>query len=408
MTTPMLLIRRLLPAIALAMSVSACGADPAADDPEGNFDEASSGAAITATCPRQVDVVVYAQGGWNVIADALRANPSPCADYWVTIPSVANASHGRDPRGPVAATAMRDRGPRFHAVAEFNWSGWREWVAADATRSWYQAGVAFREQMAAKGYLVERGDTWAVNEFPSALFEPGDPAHVRGHARDAVRGLFEGPRDAQTVRGAVFIIGRGPLYKANLEELLSDQSFWNDMSAYTRWWGQESYVPASSVCVSGTTVAQRAAHLNAYNMHQPILALAGGATSAAALRYLRRAYVPILSGAWQANGYGVNGLSLEQVEHHLSTAVFATRAWAGGHLYPGGRVGLAWTYNQPLVSASDESALAARAASAIAGAYGEGGGQAARACSPTGAYTWCQCNVDGARFDEHWASYSTW
>ena len=59
-------------------------------------------------------------------------------------------------------------------------------------------------------------------------------------------------------------------------------------------------------------------------------------------------------------------------------------------------------------SDSDLDTIAARLASAIHYAYDEGGGSASKACSPSGAYTWCACRVDGAAFNDGWDTFSSW
>jgi len=42
-----------------------------------------------------------------------------------------------------------------------------------------------------------------------------------------------------------------------------------------------------------------------------------------------------------------------------------------------------------------------------AGAYGSGG-TAARACSPSGAFTWCTPEVSGAAFNPAWDTFESW
>ena len=59
--------------------------------------------------------------------------------------------------------------------------------------------------MAAAGYDVSLGDTWAVNEFSSAVRQGGGTA--RTDARDFVHGLFDGDGTVPTARGAVFTVG---------------------------------------------------------------------------------------------------------------------------------------------------------------------------------------------------------
>ena len=56
--------------------------------------------------------------------------------------------------------------------------------------TWHAAGVEARRRVAAAGYDLGGGDTWAVNEFSSAV-RRGDGS-ARANAREFVRGLFEG------------------------------------------------------------------------------------------------------------------------------------------------------------------------------------------------------------------------
>ena len=83
-------------------------------------------------------------------------------------------------------------------------SAWGTWVA-DTGDTWYQAGVEARRSMAAAGYDVTLGDTWAVNEFSAAVRQGSGTA--RADARNFVHGLFDG--DGTTARGTVFTVGMG-------------------------------------------------------------------------------------------------------------------------------------------------------------------------------------------------------
>ncbi len=367
--------------------------------------DAAGRCAPTATdCPIAGEVVIYTQGGWNLLADAFRADPSPCANYFISIPAVAgNKSY---PRGGGEAAAMRARGARFHAAAEFHWTTW----AAVAGMTWYEKGVEFRRRMTAAGYDVSAGDGWAINELPSSV---RSDTTVRRAVRDVVRGLHDGPSGSPTSRGIVFIVGMGQattnfaVYKPNLRDWLSDAPFWTDMNSYVRFWSQEVYANPDFSCVGGTTVAQRSTSTNEYVQHVARHANAGGAVSATSQSYLNRAYVPLMNAVWRAAAYNTTTMSLDQMQHFASTQVYASRAWATSNPYPDGRIGFAWDLATGETDA-DRRTLAARLASAIHHAYGVGGGGAARACSPSGAFTWCQCVVAGAAFNPGWSTFATW
>ena len=87
--------------------------------------------------------------------------------------------------------------------------------------------------MAAAGYDISEGDTWAVNEFPSSV-RTGTGTD-RQNARDLVRGLFSGDGGPE-VKGTVFIVGVGQsvldttLYQTNLQNWFGDSGFWTDMT----------------------------------------------------------------------------------------------------------------------------------------------------------------------------------
>jgi hypothetical protein len=68
---------------------------------------------------------------------------------------------------------------------------------------------------------------------------------------------------------------------------------------------------------------------------------------------------------------------------------------------------LAWNQAPKGSTAAERQVLATRLAQALQGAYGDGG-TAAKACSPTGAYTWCAPTLTGARFNLGWKTFETW
>ena len=358
------------------------------------------------TCPIPVEVVVYSQGGWNLLAAAFHDNPSVCANYWLSIPSLT--SDRTMLRAPAESDRIRRLGPRFHALAEFSWGGW----AAVPGMTWFEKGVEFRRRMVTAGYDVASGDAWAINELPSTVrYDPTTRANVRA----AMRGLYTGPAGSRTVRGAAFVIGFGQstevlgAYKRNLENWITDAPFWVDANRYAQWWGQEVYPDPAATCVGSATVGERAAALNTFLQHVPQLASATGAPPAAATArsYLGRTFIPLMTAVWQSPAYQTGSLSLAQMQHFVSSQVYATRVWAAAHNTPDGRIAFAWD-NPTTGSPADARALADRLAAAIAGAYGNNGGRAARACGSSTAYTWCRCTVAGATFNRGWGGFSTW
>src|SRR5215208_6018277 len=157
---------------------------------------------VAAAC-QPVDVVFYAQTDWLRLAQMMRDNPSACANYYVSIPP--NTTDKTVLR-PAQAPPIRALGPQFHAMAEIHFTGWSNWVAADSTRTWFDAGVEARRRMTVAGFDVNAGDIWAVNEFPSNVRTGTGPA--RQNARDFVRGLYKGD-DSTPVRGLIWVNGIG-------------------------------------------------------------------------------------------------------------------------------------------------------------------------------------------------------
>jgi hypothetical protein len=110
-------------------------------------------------------VIFYAATGSTTVAQALAADPSPCAQYLVTVPPLA--ADKTQMRSGVAP-GIRALGSSFHALAEVNVAAWQGWVTSTGN-TWYQAGVAARTRMEAAGFDVAAGDSWALNELSSAV-----------------------------------------------------------------------------------------------------------------------------------------------------------------------------------------------------------------------------------------------
>src|SRR2546423_2371934 len=186
-----------------------------------------SSSARPADC-RAVRAVFYTSSDWQRLGLGLAADPSACASYFVTVPALA-----ADKTQMVSnrASFVRRLGPAFHAAAEINYSAWQRWVSSTGN-SWYAAGQEARRRMAAAGFDVGSGDTWAVNEFSSAV--RAGTGTARDNARELVRGLYDGHAGQAAVKGIEVMVGTGQSvvsfaqYKANLESWLQDQNFWAD------------------------------------------------------------------------------------------------------------------------------------------------------------------------------------
>jgi len=220
-------------ALLLAFAVPAARADPPpADDPacfEGDpllavdagctdtgseFDAAEGLARAAAAAPVRAEGLppschVHVEpvfwtvntGDWLRIGDALAANPSPCADYYISIPPQANDKTLL--RG-AQDELVRALGPHIHPVAEMTLGtkvGWlAKWI--DTGHSWFSAGVEFRRRMATAGYRFDLGETWLLNEFDVST-RRDEPPYSRAAMKDLLRGLYYGDGTGPTVPGIV-------------------------------------------------------------------------------------------------------------------------------------------------------------------------------------------------------------
>jgi hypothetical protein len=179
-----------------------------------------------ASCRYDANIIFYAASDWLRVGQILAADASPCAQYWIHIPTLAaNKLVCR----PNQAHQIRANGSRFHAMCEAHLNTAASWVAqSPATRTWYQAGVNQRQQMATVGFDVTMGDTWSINELTSAI-RRGD-GNARQNVLDYMRGLYEGGSEPD-VQGNAFVIGLAqltvptPVYKENLKRWLLDSGF---------------------------------------------------------------------------------------------------------------------------------------------------------------------------------------
>ena len=140
---------------------------------------------LEAQACRPLRGIFYASGDWLRLATTLAAKASPCAQYYISVPPVvADKTRQR----PGQAQRIRALGPAFHALAEIHLTTWQKWVANTGS-TWYQAGVDARRKMAAAGFDVTAGDSWAINEVTSAM-RRGDGSS-RANLREFLRGLYD-------------------------------------------------------------------------------------------------------------------------------------------------------------------------------------------------------------------------
>jgi hypothetical protein len=349
---------------------------------------------------RPLRALFYAASGSLGLAQALAANASSCAQYYVSVPPLtADKTQMR----PGTAGPIRALGPSFHALAEVNVTAWQGWVTSNGG-SWYQAGVEARRRMAAAGFDVAAGDTWAVNELSSAVRVGSGTS--RQNIRDLVHGLYDGD-GGPPAKGVVFVTGIGQptgsldTYKARLESWLQDAGFWGDMGAYVSDYLQENYGDVRDYAVAGADVPTRLGYLNAYLEHVLDLARSGPATAASAAGYLATSYAALANAAWAwTSGFGFTAVSSDVMQDYVSAQLAAMRVYDASLGWTADRIGFAWDPSNSLGLATADfnaqlAAIQARLAVAIA---------AADACAAPS----CTASVDGAAFTPAWGAFSTW
>jgi hypothetical protein len=360
--------------------------------------------AIPSACTRAT-VLGYAPNGYARLLDALAADASACADYFIHV--APDPLDKTQPRGATVPNAIRARPGRFHAVAEFNWTAW----SAVTAMTWLEKGVAFRNRMDKAGYNVARGDTWAIVELPATV---RTDAALRGNVGDLLHGLHAGDIGATPRAGFTLLpsVAQGtisillPQFRTQCETFLSDAAFWTEVGASTIGFGQEAWLDPARTCVNGATIASLADHVNAFAEYPAVLAANGPVGAATARTTLGATYFPVLNGAYLSTTYLTSTLPLAQMQAFASLQIYATRSFGDTHPTPGRRVGFVWDETSKVMLPADLTAVAARLASAIRGAY-DPAGTAALACSPAGATTSCMCQAGGA-FNDAWSTYSTW
>ncbi len=369
-----------------------------------------SSAALVPHC-RSAELVFYAARDWLRLAPKLAERASPCADYYISVPPLV--SDKANPR-PNQATRIRALGPRFHAMAEIHWATWQRWVR-DTGRTWFDAGVEARRRMAAAGYDIGRGDTWAINEFPSSVRR--DLGTAREDARAFVGGLYEG--DGRPAQGAVFVIGvmhgtqDASTYKTTMKSWLSDAPFWLDMQRTVRFWAQEVYGDARRWGVPGAAPEARREYLNDFLQHAAKLGAVAPHPFGAARAFLSYAHTPIGNAGWQwPAGLGWTMVSGDQMRHFVSSQTYAFRNFAATRSGPD-RFGFAWAPN-------NETGLSNAAFVSQTGQLLDRLGTALRdsssvwrldpgihACAALG-LDWCRADVEGATFTHAWRIFSAW
>jgi hypothetical protein len=354
---------------------------------------------LTAAGCNPAHVVFYAQTDWLRLATKLAAQPSPCADYSISVPPLtADKTQARSGQ----ASQIRALGSSFHALDEISWNGWSAWVTA-GNGSWYDAGVTARQRMAAAGFDASAGDTWAVNELSSAV-RAGTGA-ARQNALDFLHGLA-----SDGVKGVVFVQGIGQstsdttTYKLALQAWLQDDAFWSAAGGYVRDWAQEDYGDLRTYAVAGASADARRDQEVQYLGHELALAHAGPSTAATARSVLDASYLAFGNAAWAwPSAYGWTAAPVENMEDFVSGQVYAARSLGA----PSGvdRFGFAWSPDNTLgLSDADFTAQTGSILDRLAAAIRDSETSASDACAPA----WCTTSLAGATFTTAWQWFSTW
>jgi hypothetical protein len=359
---------------------------------------------VEAEC-RPLRAVFYAATDFLRLATKLAATASPCAQYYVSIPPLV--SDKTQPRRD-QAWRLRALGRNFHAMAEIHFATWSRWVASTGS-SWYTAGVTARERMAAAGYDVSEGDTWALNEVSSAV------RRGTGEARANLRAFLRGP-------GAVFVIGVGQqasdisLYQTNLQNWFADSAFWADMASYVSDWSQEVYGDVRRYAVPAVPMSVRRDYLNDYLQHKLVLAGVGPPTIETARSYLRTAFSPLANAAWeQESGYGWTMVPAEQMAGYVSAQIDALRFFSSTSGQPQDHWGFAWApRNASAIPAADFAAQTGLVLDRLSAAVRDSGqtldpaDPGSAACGPPGQNVWCIGDLEDASLTEAWKSFRGW
>ena len=431
--------------IALFFALGGIGtaAEPALARPAEESGQPDGGA----SCRVDVEAVFWTGEDWQRLANALASNPSPCAEYWISIPPRATPKTML--RRPEIFEAIRALGPQFHPVAEITLgtqTGWAKWVEQTGA-TWYEAGVEFRRRMAAAGLDPAAGETWLLNEFDRSTrvdavtrtdVEIRNGLDVLPYRRadmlELLRGLYEGDGTVPVAAGAVEIginfshqdLPDLDTYRREMASWLEDGAFWSKVDGATRWLMREAYPDSLLWGVESSSRNERTQRLADYIFHTLDLANAGPPAAEAAATFFQRAFLPLANAGWAALGgaeseyvthHGSTLIPPDQMQRFVSEQVYAIRHYAltNTHGGPEGRLGFSWQpFNRLELPAADYqaalNAITARLASAIAFAYGQGSASPEGACGEPGTGgEWCKgVNVPGAAFSDAWESLDEW
>jgi hypothetical protein len=273
--------------------------------------------------------------------------------------------------------------------------------------------------MAAAGYDVALGDTWALNELTTAVRR--GTGNARANIREFLRGLYEGDGSRPT-KGAVLVVGFGQrssdlsAYQTTLQNWLSDSAFWTDMATYASDWVQEVYGDVRSFAVPGAPLSARRDAMNDYLQHKLLLAGAGPPTIETARSFLRSTYSPLANAAWERDCcYGWTMVSAEQMAAYVSAQVYALRYSSATTGQPQDHWGFAWaprnaTAMSPADFAARTNLILERLAAAIraSGETPDPADPGSAACGPPAQNVLCTGDLPGSTLAGQWGTFRTW
>ena len=267
---------------------------------------------------------------------------------------------------------------------------------------------------------------WAINEVgtPSTQQQAvdvfTDAGTARADLRDFVRGLYTGDTGMPPAPGLVFAADPPQItadlsqYKQQLEDFYGDSPFWTDMSAYVRFWAQETYADARTWGVAGSTLDRPPRRIsNDYFEHGLLLAEAGPGSTDAALSFLEGAYTPVGNASYpytepelNPGGIGFGYTNSRSRRCRTSSRRRRTRcarsrlrpAPATGSASPGRRTRRGF----PRCPRRRTSRSPTGSPTRSTGPRPDPSG----ACGTSG--EWCDSSVDGAQFTEAWKTFAAW
>src|SRR5256886_11279699 len=90
------------------------------------------------SCRLHAEAIFWTGNDWPILGEELAANPSPCGDYYISIPPL---STDKTRLRVLQDDFIRALGPRFHPVAEMTLGGPTGWAAWVAVAGWPTPGI---------------------------------------------------------------------------------------------------------------------------------------------------------------------------------------------------------------------------------------------------------------------------